>query len=63
MTDIFEFNHIDNSLSESGIETNKDFYKQKYWCFKKSYKRYKLLDETIAISGVSLVVTGTIIGG
>ena len=45
---IFEFNHTDKSLSESDIETLKDFYKhyyKKYWCFKKSYKRYKLLDE------------------
>ena len=63
---IFEFNHIDKSLSESDIETLKDFYKhyhKKYWCFKKSYKRYKLLDETVLLSGISLVAMGTIAGG
>ena len=66
MKDIFEFNHIDNSLSESDIETIKDFYShyhKKFWCFKKSYKRYKRLDETITISGAGLVVIGTITGG
>ena len=66
MKDIFEFNHIDNSLSESDIKTLKDFYKhyhKKYWCFKKSYKRYKILDETLTLSGVGLVVIGTIAGG
>ena len=66
MKDIFEFNHTDASLSESDIETLKDFYKhyhKKYWCFKKSYKRYKLLDETLTLSGVGLVVIGTITGG
>ena len=63
---IFEFNHIDKSLSESEIKTIKEFYKhyhKKYWCFKKSYKRYKYLDESITISGICLVIIGTITGG
>ena len=63
---IFEFNHIDNSLSESDVKTLKDFYKhyhKKYWCFKKSFKRYKILDETLSLSGGGLVVIGTIAGG
>ena len=54
MKDIFEFNHIDRTLSESDIKTLKDFYShyhKKYWCFKRSYKRYKLLDETLTLSG------------
>ena len=66
MKDIFEFNHIDESLSESYVTTLRDFYKhyhKKYWCFNKSYKRYKILDETLTLSGVALVITGTIIGG
>ena len=66
MKDIFEFNHIDGSLSESDVTTLKDFYKhyhKKYWCFKKSYKRYKVLDETLTLSGGGLVVIGTITGG
>ena len=64
MKDIFEFNHIDGSLSESDVGCLKDFYKhhKKYWCFKKSYKRYNL-DETLTLSGGGLVVIGTITGG
>ena len=66
MKDIFEFNHIDKSLSESDINTLKDFYKhyhKKYWCFKKCYKSYKFLDDVLSISGISLVAIGTIAGG
>ena len=66
MKDLFEFNHIDNSLTESEIKILKDFYKhyhKKFWCFKKSFKRYKILDETLTLSGGGLVVIGTIAGG
>ena len=66
MKDIFQFNHIDKSLSESDVKTLKDFYKhyhKKYWCFKKSYKSYKFLDDVFTISGICLVAIGTISGG
>ena len=66
MKDIFDFNHIDKSLSESDVKTLKDFYKhyhKKYWCFKKSYKSYKFLDDVFTISGICLVAIGTISGG
>ena len=66
MKDIFEFNHIDGSLSELDITTLKDFYShyhKKYWCFKRSYKSYKFLDDVFTISGISLVAIGTISGG
>ena len=66
MKDIFEFNHIDKSLSESDVKTLKDFYKhyhKKYWCFKKSYKSYKFLDDVFTISGICFVAIGTISGG
>ena len=65
MKDIFEFNHIDKSLSESDVKTLKDFYKhyhKKYWCFKKSYKSYKFIDDVFTISGICLVAIGTISG-
>ena len=42
--DIFEFNHIDNLLSEEEITTLKEFYKyysKKFWCFKKTFKHFK----------------------
>ena len=66
MKDIFEFNHIDKSLSESNITTLKDFYShyhKKYWCSKRSYKSYKFLDDVFTISGICLVAIGTISGG
>ena len=66
MKDIFEFNHIDKSLSESDVTTLKDFYShhhKKYWCFKSCYKSYKFLDEVFTISGICLVTIGTISGG
>ena len=66
MKDIFEFNHIDKSISEYDINILKDFYKhyhKKYWCFKKCYKSYKFLDDVFTISGISLVAIGTIAGG
>ena len=66
MKDIFEFNHIDKSLSESDVKTLEDFYShyhKKYWCFKRSYKSYKFLDDVFTISGICLVSIGTIAGG
>ena len=66
MKNIFEFNHIDQSLDESEIKILKDFYSHYhkiYWCFKKSYLRYKELDELILILGYGLVAVGTIAGG
>ena len=66
MKDIFEFNHIDPSLSESYVKTLKDFYShyhKKYWCFKRTYKSYKFLDNFFTISGICLVAIGTISGG
>ena len=53
--DIFEFNHIDSLLSEDEIKTLKEFYKyyhEKFWCFKKTFKHFKIIDESITISGI-----------
>lgn len=66
MKDIFEFNYIDKSLSEYEIKTIKDFckhYPKKYRCFKKSYKRFKRLDESFIISRICLKIIGRITGG
>ena len=51
MKDMFEFNHIDRSLSESDIKTLKDFYSHYH------------NDDVFTISGISLVAIGTIAGG
>ena len=63
---IFEFNHIDKSLSEEQREIITDLYKhyhKKQWCYKKSYKSYKFLDNFFSISSLSLIAVGTITGG
>ena len=63
---IFEFNHIDNHLSEEEIKTLKEFYEyyhKKFWCFKKTFKQFKIIDESISVSGILLVIIGTISGG
>ena len=64
--EIFEFNHIDNLLSEDEIKTIKkiyEYYNKKFWCFKKTYKRFKIPYERINISGILLMIIGTISGG
>ena len=63
---VFEFNHIDKLLKEEEIETLKDFYKyyhKKFWCHKKTFKHFKIIDETLTIYGILLVIIGTITGG
>ena len=64
--DIFEFNHIDSLLSEDEVKTLKEFYKyyhKKFWCFKKTFKHFKILDESLNIAAILLVLAGTITGG
>ena len=65
--DIFEFNHIDNLLSEDEKKkTIKEFYKyyqKTFWCFKKTFKHFKILDEPINISGILLTIIRTISDG
>ena len=63
--DIFEFNHIDNLLSEEEKNYKKILciYHKKFWGFKKTHKHFKILDESINISGILLMIIGTISGG
>ena len=63
---IFEFNHIDKTLTEEEQETIKDLYRhyhKRYWCYKKCYKSYKFLDNFFSICSLSLITAGTITGG
>ena len=63
--DIFEFNHIDSLLLEEEVKILKEFnkyYHKKFWCFKKTFKHFKIIDESITISGIFLVIVGTISG-
>ena len=43
MKDIFEFNHIDKSLSESDIKTLKDFYSHYHKKYVLQYLEYAWL--------------------
>ena len=64
--DIFDFNHIDSLLSEEEVKTLKEFYKchhKKFWCYKKTFKYFKILDEAISVTAILLVLIGTITGG
>ena len=64
--DIFEFNHNDNLLSEDEVKTIKEFYEyyqKTFWCYKKTFKHFKILNESINISGILLMIIGTISGG
>ena len=63
MKDFFEFNHTDKNSSEENVKTFKDLYKhyqKRFWC---SYKRFKLLDESITVTVFYLMIIGTIVGG
>ena len=54
------------NLCQNQKSTLKEFYShyhKKYWCFKRSYKSYKFLDDVFSISGICLVAIGTIAGG
>ena len=64
--DIFNFNHIDTKRKEEEIDELKKIYKYYHrlaWCYKKSFKRAKLLDHSIEYFGIFLVFVGTVIGG
>ena len=62
---IFNFNHIDNNLTEAQISELKalyKFYHKKYWLFKMAHKYFKKKDLTCKIGSVGLIATGTIVG-
>ena len=63
---IFEFNHIDPSISVDDFELIKEFYKyyhKKFWCYRRAFKSYKFLDNFFTIGSLTLVTAGTITGG
>ena len=40
-----------------------DLTNKTFWCFKKTYKHFRILDESINISGILLMIIRTISGG
>ena len=63
---IYNFNHIDENLSEYEVTELIALYRhhyKKYWLFKQTFKYYKKIDRACNIRTVTLVTTGTIVGG
>ena len=63
---IFNWNHVSENLTEDQISELKalyKFYHKKYWLFKMTYKYFKKAELACNIGSVSLVVTGTVVGG
>ena len=63
---IFDFNHIDPSISPAVVEEIQKLYatyKKLWWCFKKVYQKQKLLDLVEKISSSALVAGGVLAGG
>ena len=63
---IFNWNHISSDLTEDQIYELKalyKFYHKKYWLFKMTFKYFKKAELVCNIGSVSLVVTGTLVGG
>ena len=64
-TDIFNFNHIDKSISQEKIFEIKalyKFYHKRFWCYKKTFKYFKRLNLAINLTSTGLVVIGTVTG-
>ena len=63
---IFDFNHIDPSISPEQLEEIQKLYatyKKLWWCFKKVYQKQKRLDLVEKIISSVLVAGGVVAGG
>ena len=63
---IFDFNHIDPSISPEKLEEIQKLYatyKKLWWCFKQVYQKQKLLDLVEKIVSSALVAGGVVAGG
>ena len=65
MQNLFDFNHIDSSISKETQEELKKLYKyyhKLWWCHKKTVERLKKINLAVNLVSVSLVTAGTIAG-
>ena len=65
MKDLFDFNHIDESIEEETKEELKKLYKyyhKLWWCHKKAVERFKKINLAINLASVGLITAGTIAG-
>ena len=65
MQNLFDFNHIDPSISKETQEELKKLYKyyhKLWWCHKKTLERLKKINLAINLISATLVTAGTIAG-
>ena len=63
---IFDFNHISKDLPEDLVQTLKKFYKfyhKKWWCYNKTFKRYKRKSLSLTILSAGSIISGAAAGG
>ena len=65
MQNLFDFKHIDPSISQETQEELKQLYKyyhKLWWCHKKTLERLKKINLAINLISATLVTAGTIAG-
>ena len=63
---IFNWNHLDENLTEDQISELKAlyrFYHKKHWLYKMTFSHYKKAELICNIGSVLMVVTGGVVGG
>ena len=65
-SNIFSFNHISKDLPVELEQTLKEFYKfyyKKWWCYNKTFKRYKNKSLSLTILSAGSIISGAVAGG
>ena len=66
MRDIFEFNHIDQTLSKEKVEKMKDlyaYYHKKHYGYEKLYRGFRRRNFVCNLSAGKLIISAAIAGG
>ena len=66
MRDIFEFNHIDKTLSDEKVKKMKDFYayyQKKHYGYEKLYRSFRRKTFVCNLSAGKLIISAAIAGG
>ena len=66
MRDIFEFNHIDQTLSAEKIKTLKDlyaYYHKKHYGYEKLHRGFRRKNFVCNLSAGKLIISAAIVGG
>ena len=66
MRDIFEFNHIDQTLSEEKVKFLKDLYThyhKKHYAYEKLHRRFRRKSFVCNLSAGKLIISAAVVGG